>query len=60
MLCANIQVRGLYTSDNQYSYENMPTDMRFKFSFDTKRWEEFFDWQSLPENWDSKNKDIES
>lgn len=26
----------------------MPSDMKFKFSFDVNRWEEFFDWLSLP------------
>ena len=24
--------------------------MRFKFSFDISRWEEFFDWTNLPED----------
>ncbi len=43
-LCANIQVRGVYTSDNLYDNVNLPTDMRFKFSFDINRWEEYFDW----------------
>ena len=47
-LCANIQVRGIYTSDNVYDYITMPSDMKFKFGFDINRWEEFFDWLSLP------------
>lgn len=42
MLCANIQIRGVYTADNQYDYVTLPSDMRFKFSFDINRWEEFF------------------
>ena len=48
MLCANMHVRGVYTSDNVYEYFNLPSDMRFKFSFDINRWEEFFDWFNLP------------
>ena len=31
----------------------MPSDMRFKFAFDINRWEEFFDWLSLPQDLDS-------
>ena len=33
-LCANIQIRGVYTSDNEYDFVTLPTDMRFKFPFD--------------------------
>ena len=47
-LCANIQVRGVYTSDNVYDYITLPSDMRFKFGFDIHRWEEFYDWRNLP------------
>ena len=47
-LCANIQIRGVYTSDNVYDYITLPSDLRFKFSFDIKRWEEFFSWKNIP------------
>ena len=46
-------VRGVYTSENSYDFTNMPSDMRFKFSFDLKRWEEFFTYKSLPSDWDA-------
>ena len=49
-LCANIQIRGVYTSDNVYDYITMPSDMRFKFGFDINRWEEFYDWRTLPQD----------
>lgn len=42
MLCSNINIRGVYTSDNLYDYVTLPSDMKFKFSFDINRWEEFF------------------
>jgi hypothetical protein len=48
LLCANIQVRGVYTSDNLYDYVTMPSDMRFKFAFDLSKWEEYFDFLQLP------------
>ncbi len=50
LLCANIQVRGVYTSDNVYDQVTLPTDMRFKFAFDINKWEEYFDFTFLPEN----------
>jgi hypothetical protein len=45
----------VYTSDNVYDYVTLPSDMKFKFSFDINRWEEYFDWISLPSDWDKKN-----
>lgn len=33
-LCSNIQVRGVYTSDNEYDFITLPSDLRFKFPFD--------------------------
>ena len=33
-LCSNCFVRGVYTSDNFYDFLTLPSDMRFKFSFD--------------------------
>jgi hypothetical protein len=61
-LCANLQVRGVYTSDNLYEYVNLPSDLRFKFAFDINRWEEFFDWINLPEdiNKDKENSPLKS
>jgi hypothetical protein len=61
-LSANIQVRGVYTSDNLYEYVTLPSDMRFKFSFDINRWEEFFEWINLPEdlNRDKENSPTKS
>jgi len=52
-LCANLQIRGVYTSDNDYDFVNMPSDMRFKFPFDNQaqvasKWPEYFDWHNLP------------
>lgn len=55
-LCANVQVRGVYTSDNEYDFVTLPTDMRFKFPFDnveqvSTKWLEYFDWHHLPGDW---------
>jgi Protein of unknown function (DUF667) len=50
-LCANIQIRGVYTSDNEYDFLTLPSEMRFKFAFDqhsAQKWLEHFDWKSLP------------
>lgn len=48
-LCSNVQVRGVYTSDNEYDYVTLPSDMRYKFAFDTAtKWHEHFDWFSAP------------
>lgn len=33
-LCANCLLRGVYTSDNDYEFSNLPMDMKFKFGFD--------------------------
>lgn len=54
LLCANIQVRGVYTSENVYDYVTLPSDMRFKFAFDLNKWEEHFDFISMPSNLESK------
>jgi hypothetical protein len=51
--CANMQLRGIYTSDNLYDFVTLPQDMKYKFSFELQRWLEFFDWQSLPTDWDT-------
>ena len=56
MLCANCEVRGIYTSDNTYEYATLPSDMRFKFAFDINRWEEFFSWHNIPSDWDHESK----
>jgi len=50
-LCANSLLRGVYTSDNEYEFHNLPMDMKFKFGFDLQRWPEFFNWHSLPALW---------
>ena len=47
-LCAHIQVRGLYTSDNEYDFATLPADLRFKFPFDITKWPEHFDWITVP------------
>jgi hypothetical protein len=47
-LCANSQVRGVFTSENLYNFTTLPPDMRFKFQFDINRWHEFFSWKELP------------
>jgi WD domain, G-beta repeat len=46
----------VYTSDNEYDFVTLPTDMRFKFPFDNsaqiaQKWAEFFDWVNLPNDW---------
>lgn len=46
-LCANLQIRGVYTSDNLYEVETLPSDMRFKFAFDISKWKEYFDWKVI-------------
>lgn len=58
MLCSNVSIRGLYTSDNIYDYSSLPSDMRFKFSFDIHRWEEFFSWHAVPSDWNKKVNDM--
>ena len=55
-LCASIQIRGLYTSDNEYDVSSLPSDMRFKYPFDSsttsaQKWLEYFDWINLPGDW---------
>ena len=50
LLCANIQVRGVYTSDNVYDHVTLPSDMRFKIAFDINKWEDHFDFISIPSN----------
>lgn len=55
-LCANVQIRGVYTSDNEYDFVTLPSDMRFKFPFDNQaqvstKWLEYFDWQHIPDDW---------
>lgn len=49
MLCSSMVVRGVYTSDNQYEPRSLPSDMKYKFSFDQSRWLEFFSWKHIPE-----------
>jgi hypothetical protein len=51
-LCANVQIRSVYTSDNEYDFVTLPSDMRFKFPLDnsgqlSSKWAEFFDWVNL-------------
>jgi Protein of unknown function (DUF667) len=59
-LCANTHLRGVYTSDNAYDFVNMPSELRFKFPFDNnhtqvaQKWLEYFDWVTLPLDWDGK------
>lgn len=50
MLCANSMVRGVFTSDNLYSFQSLPPDMKFKYSFPTGRWLEYFSWIDLPQD----------
>lgn len=51
-LCANSNVRGVYTSDNLYDFVTLPPDMRFKFQFEIQRWPEYFAWLELPQDLD--------
>jgi hypothetical protein len=59
-LCASIQVRGVYTSENLYNNVTLPTDMRFKFAFDMNKWEEYFDWREIPSDWERRSHDKSS
>ena len=59
-LCASIQVRGVYTSENLYNNVTLPTDMRFKFAFDINKWEEYFDWREIPSDWEKQSHDKSS
>jgi hypothetical protein len=52
MLCANSQVRGVFTSENLYDFVTLPPDLRFKFQFEIHRWPEFFAWLELPRDLD--------
>ena len=54
-LCANLHIRGVFTSDNLYDFVTLPADMRFKFAFDLSKWPEYFHWQTLPQDWSKKN-----
>ena len=56
-ICANSQVRGIYTSDNEYDFVTLPPDLRFKFSFDINRWPEYFAWLELPKDIDQTASD---
>jgi hypothetical protein len=55
-LCANCLVRGVYTSDNDYEYFNLPMDLKFKFGFDISRWPEFYQWAALPQDLDKTSR----
>jgi hypothetical protein len=54
-LCASLQIRGVFTSDNEYDFVSLPSDMRFKFPFDNSaqnhKWAEYFDWLNVPGDW---------
>ena len=52
-----MEARGVFTSDNLYNYATLPSDMRYKFTFDVNRWSEFYTWNSLPTQWDIENDD---
>ena len=56
-ICANSQVRGVYTTDNEYDFVTLPPDLRFKFSFDINRWPEYFAWLELPKEIDGTASD---
>ena len=43
-ICANTHIRGIFTSDKLYDFVTIPSDMRFKFSFEIQKWTENFDW----------------
>ena len=34
-----------------YDFVTLPADMRFKFAIDLAKWPEYFDWQTLPQDW---------
>ena len=46
-ICSNCLVRGIYTSDNLYSSENLPKDMDFR-RFKGKNWDEMNDFKYIP------------
>lgn len=56
-MCANSQIRGVYTSDNLYDFVTLPPDLRFKFQFEINRWPEYFAWLELPQDLDENKSD---
>lgn len=64
-VCANSHLRGIFTSNNLYDFVTLPADMRFKFAFELERWMEYFNWQTLPHDWEDRrdgdeNKQLEN
>lgn len=51
ILCANMHVRGVYTSDNLYDFVTMPNAMRFNLKgIELSQWPEHFAWLELPQD----------
>lgn len=53
-LCANMSVRGVYTSDILYSPKTMPKEIALK-SAKIEDWSKFYDWVFLPERFGDEN-----
>ena len=47
MLCANMTVRGVYTSNIQYTPKTLPKEMTLKLKAD-EEWTDLYDWVTLP------------
>lgn len=46
-LCSNLFVRGVYTSDLQYTPETLPKEMAFKCTRE-QNWRSLYEWMELP------------
>lgn len=46
-ICANLNIRGIYTSDNVYDWENLPKEMSFKM-VKGGRWEDNYNFLYIP------------
>ena len=53
-LCANMTVRGVYTSDIMYSPKTMPKEIALK-SPKIEDWSKFYDWLFIPEKFADEN-----
>ena len=40
-ICANLNIRGVYTSDNVYDWSSLPREMGFK-TVKGQKWDEFY------------------
>jgi hypothetical protein len=46
-ICANLEIRGIYTSDRLYTSGTLPKDMQYKIT-KTENWDAMYDWFFFP------------